>query len=215
MKKTLTFVLAILIFCLGVGAAGVAQKVQAEICPHFTVIVDGEKQTFTDANGTQVYPLVYNGTTYLPVRSIGNLMGKNVYWDAATSTITLKSPSQDLGGSLLYEDNNVVIRFDKITREKLYSWSDSEFSMIYLNVTNKSTSECELAISSIAIDGLSYNNISGWESVAPKATGTIKFSTETALPTKGINLIGGKFTMYPSSDLFNSYNITFSNIEIQ
>lgn len=89
MKKILLVFAVALAFCLGIGAASVAQKVTAEICPHFTVIADGEKQTFTDANGTEVYPLVYNGTTYLPVRSIGNLMGKNVGWDSATSTITL------------------------------------------------------------------------------------------------------------------------------
>lgn len=89
MKKFLTALLAVVLFCLGVGAANIAQRVQADICPHFSVIVDGEKQTFTDANGAEVYPLVYNGTTYLPVRAIGNLMGKDVGWDGATSTITL------------------------------------------------------------------------------------------------------------------------------
>lgn len=91
MKKILSVLVVALTFCLGIGAATVTQKVQAEICPHFTIIVDGEKQTFTDANGTEVYPLVYNGTTYLPVRSIGNLMGKNVGWDDVTNTISLNS----------------------------------------------------------------------------------------------------------------------------
>lgn len=215
MKKILLVFAVALAFCLGIGAASVAQKVTAEICPHFTVIVDGEKQTFTDANGTEVYPLVYNGTTYLPVRSIGNLMGKNVFWEAATSTITLKSPSYDLGGSLLYEDKNIEIRFDKIVREKIYSWSNEETTYLYLNVTNKSASECEVTIGSFAINGLSYNRFSGWESVAPKATGNIKFSTETILPTTGIELVGGNITIYPSDDFFDSYNITFSNIEIK
>lgn len=215
MKKFLTVALAIVLFCLGVGAANVAQRVQADICPHFSVIVDGEKQTFTDANGTEVYPLVYNGTTYLPVRAIGNLMGKNVYWDAATSTITLKSPSYDLGGALLYEDKNTAIRFDKVVREKPYSWASSETTYLYLNVENKTTSECKLKVDSFAINGLSYNDFPGWEGIAPKSTGHIKFETDTELPTTGIELVGGKFTMYPNSDLFDNYAITFSNIEIK
>lgn len=215
MKKTLTFVLAILIFCLGVGAAGVAQKVQAEICPHFTVIVDGEKQTFTDANGTRVYPLVYNGTTYLPVRSIGNLMGKNVYWDAATSTITLKSPSQDLGGSLLYEDKNVSIRFDKITREKYSKYSEEERTYIYFNITNKTNQECELYLDSFAVNGTSHNELIGGENVAPQSTGNVRFYTETEIATTGIEKISGKMHIYPSTSSYTSYDITFSNIEIQ
>ena len=174
-KKTLTVILAILIFCLGIGAAGVAQKVQAEICPHFTVIVDGEKQTFTDANGTEVYPLVYNGTTYLPVRAIGNLMGKEVGWDGATSTITLKSPTQDPSGSLLYEDKNVAIRFDKITRGKYSKYSEEEYSFVYFNITNKTDDECKLYLDSFAVNGTSYNDFGFAPSIAPQSTENVRF----------------------------------------
>lgn len=215
MKKFLTVALAIVLFCLGVGAANVAQRVQADICPHFTVIMDGEKQTFTDANGTEVYPLVYNGTTYLPVRSISNLIGKNVFWDAATSTITLKSPSYDLGGTLLFEDKNIAIRFDKIVREKPYSWSSSEETKLYLNVQNKTASEFQLVPGSFSVNGLSYNSFSGLQSVAPMSTGNISFSTETEISTAGIEKVGGKFTLYPDSNIFDGYSITFSNVEVK
>ena len=215
MKKTLAIVLAILIFCLGVGAASVAQKVQAEICPHFTVIVDGEKQTFTDANGTQVYPLVYNGTTYLPVRAISNLMGKNVYWDAATSTITLKSPSQDLGGSLLYEDKNVAIRFDKITRGKYSKYSEEEYSFVYFNITNKTDDECKLYLDSFAVNGTSYNDFRYAPSIASQSPGNVRFYTETEITAAEIKKVSGKMHIYPSTSSYTSYDITFSNIEIQ
>lgn len=65
------------------------QDISAELRDDFTVIVDGTKRTFADANGKTVYPLLYSGSTYLPVRAIGELMGKTVSWDAATSTVTL------------------------------------------------------------------------------------------------------------------------------
>ena len=46
-------------------------------------------QTFYNVNGDEVHPILYSGTTYLPVRAIGELMGKNVNWDASTRTVSL------------------------------------------------------------------------------------------------------------------------------
>ncbi len=46
-------------------------------------------QTFTDANGVVVYPLSYNGTTYLPVRAIANMYGSSVDWNEENERITL------------------------------------------------------------------------------------------------------------------------------
>ncbi len=64
-------------------------SITAALWPDITVMVDGVERTFTDAQSRTVYPLVYNGSVYLPVRAIGNLMGKNVSWDGATETVTL------------------------------------------------------------------------------------------------------------------------------
>lgn len=65
------------------------RDVTASLWPDINVMVDGVERTFTDVQGRTVYPLVYNGSVYLPVRAIGNLMGKNVSWDGATETVTL------------------------------------------------------------------------------------------------------------------------------
>ncbi|MBP3360124.1 MAG: PepSY domain-containing protein [Clostridia bacterium] len=65
------------------------ETVTVQIRPDFTIIVDGIKQKFTDVNGNAVYAMLYNGSTYLPLRAIGKLMGKNVLWDSDTKTISL------------------------------------------------------------------------------------------------------------------------------
>lgn len=71
------------------GAAASAATVSATVSPDITVKVDGQTQTFFTVSGTQVHPILYNGTTYLPVRAIGVLMNKNVNWDQSTLTVTL------------------------------------------------------------------------------------------------------------------------------
>ena len=67
--------------------------VTAYLRPDVTIVVDDVPQTFADVNGNVVYPLLYNGSVYLPIRSIGTIMDKNVDWDGATRTVTLSDGS--------------------------------------------------------------------------------------------------------------------------
>ncbi len=53
------------------------------------IVVDGRKLNPTDANGKTVEPMIYNGTTYLPVRAVANALGKAVYWDGPNYTVYL------------------------------------------------------------------------------------------------------------------------------
>lgn len=71
------------------------KSVSVERREDFIVTVDGAARTFTDAAGKQVYPLLYNGSTYLPIRAVGELMGKSVAWDGNTKTITLSGGVTD------------------------------------------------------------------------------------------------------------------------
>lgn len=95
MMKKITVLTGSILCALGIvvgaSAAGVIQKVQSEIRPDFTVKLDGEVCVFKNANGETVYPMLYNGTTYLPVRAIGELTGKTVYWYEKDKLIELKN----------------------------------------------------------------------------------------------------------------------------
>lgn len=53
------------------------------------IYVDGVKIDPKDANGNTVEPFIYNGTTYLPVRAVGEAIGKTVTWDGATQSVYL------------------------------------------------------------------------------------------------------------------------------
>lgn len=61
----------------------------AELRPDFVITIDGAERDFFNAAGGELQPIVYDGTTYLPVRAIGELMGKNVDWNQDKMTLTL------------------------------------------------------------------------------------------------------------------------------
>ncbi len=53
------------------------------------IFMDGEEIQPKDANGNTVEPFIYNGTTYLPVRAVGNAIGKEVSWDGVEKVVYL------------------------------------------------------------------------------------------------------------------------------
>lgn len=62
-----------------------------------TIQVDGEEFTPTDVNGNEVEPLLYKGTTYLPVRAVSGLFGTPIDWDQETATVLLGAqPGQEM-----------------------------------------------------------------------------------------------------------------------
>ncbi len=56
------------------------------------IIIDGTPLQASDANGKAVYPIILNGTTYLPVRAVGQAFGRAVSWDGATNTVYIGEP---------------------------------------------------------------------------------------------------------------------------
>lgn len=94
-KKVLTsLVIALALvgaFTVAAQAADTLKQINAYLNYGITVKYNGETQVLKGADGSTVYPITYDGTTYLPVRAISNLLGINVDWDGATQTVILGS----------------------------------------------------------------------------------------------------------------------------
>lgn len=65
-----------------VSAANGTRNISATF-RNIKIVVDG-KQVSTSAE-----PFIYNGTTYLPIRAVGEAVGKEVTWNAETNTVYL------------------------------------------------------------------------------------------------------------------------------
>lgn len=89
MKKSYVAAALALTSCLvlGTAAASQSQNVTATFRPDMKLKVNGTTYTVRDTTGKEVSPLVYNGTTYLPLASLGQLLGAEVSWDAVTQTV--------------------------------------------------------------------------------------------------------------------------------
>ncbi len=57
-----------------------------EVFTGVNVYVDDQLIQPKDVNGNSVEVFVYNGTTYLPIRAIGNALGKPVQWEGKTNS---------------------------------------------------------------------------------------------------------------------------------
>lgn len=53
------------------------------------IFIDGEELDPRDGDGEKVEPFIYNGTTYLPVRAVGQAVGKSVEWDGVEKVVYL------------------------------------------------------------------------------------------------------------------------------
>lgn len=76
---------------MGAAPAAYAKVANMDIPVMFSnikIVVDG-KELKTDKE-----PFIYEGTTYLPVRAVGEAVGKNVTWDDASKTVMLGETEQ-------------------------------------------------------------------------------------------------------------------------
>ena len=82
-----------------------------------------------DASGKPVEALIYNGTTYLPVRAVADAVGKAVMWNGKTRSVYLGKHDTDVPTVLLHE----LDYFDKSGSFKSYIDVKDNLGNIYDN----------------------------------------------------------------------------------
>jgi hypothetical protein len=101
MKKAIPITIAAALAAVLLAASAAQDTaIRATLSPGVTIRYNGEVQAFRDANGGTVHPIMYNGTTYLPIRAIANMLDIPVEWSSGTRTVDLGTAAMQ-GKSLL------------------------------------------------------------------------------------------------------------------
>ena len=121
MKKNLAIVLSLIIFAGSIYATNVIQPIQADLRADISIELNGSLLQLKDAAGNAVYPISYNGTTYLPVRAVAENLNLDVQWIGETNTVKLtqksNTPSTVINKTTII-NNSTTIQNGKIKGNK-------------------------------------------------------------------------------------------------
>ena len=82
-------VIALLFTSIGVYAEPTIQEIKALISYETKMLLNGKDFNPVDTNGRALRPIIYNNTTYLPVRAICDAVGLAVDYDAKAKTVIM------------------------------------------------------------------------------------------------------------------------------
>ena len=110
MKKGFIVGLATGLTVAGASLVLASSQIQAILNDKIKVTLNGQVQEFKEetTNETQ-YPITYKDRTYLPLRTVANLVGVDVDYDANSNTAILESDQVTSGTEKLYEDDSLII----------------------------------------------------------------------------------------------------------
>lgn len=201
MKKVLRyFIIGVIILTLLMGTA-----IGETITQTIQVVYNSVNLT---VNGTKIQAdnILYNGTTYVPLRAVSEALGKEVGWDQATMTASINNKKTTIpDGVKLYEDEKVKISYLQLTSTGM------EFM-----VENKTDVVLTIQADTIAVNGL---NVSGYitmsDDVSPQSKGKVTANFSTVEFTDEVKTISGQLRIVDFDNMLDSYNAKFVNVEIK
>ncbi|QJD86361.1 stalk domain-containing protein [Cohnella herbarum] len=114
---------------VGVYAGTNLQEIKAYLNGNIKIKVDGKPAPLVDDKGKPVLPIVYNSTTYLPVRAVSDVLGVAVDWDAASSTVLL---GEKVDGVSIDTGDDISIHITKDPDLTKYNGKDYKTVITYM-----------------------------------------------------------------------------------
>ncbi len=144
--------------CGTVFAQTGSQKIDA-VYNDIKIVVDGKEVS------TSTEPFIYNGTTYLPVRAIGEALGKDVSWDAQTNTVYIGSAETNAStqaNEVIYDSNGLKVTYTGL--------SVNDFGEININLTieNNTDKDYTFQVRDFSLNGIMFEPIFSCDVVSGK-----------------------------------------------
>jgi len=161
-------VIATVLLFGSVAAAASRTESISVIFRDIKIVIDGEEFIPEDINGNTVEPFIHNGTTYLPVRAVGQALDREVTWDSNANTVHIDRKSPGGGGSvppasgvlsvvITYTGRPVAdvtmnvderamfgVRVEPVGAEDEIIWVSSDLNIFEVVVANQNGTEAEI-----------------------------------------------------------------------
>jgi hypothetical protein len=99
----LTFT-AVLFGATGAYAGANIEKISAYLNRDIGFMVNDKTWQPKDPDGKNLFPIVYNGSSYLPTRAIAEAIGAKIDWNGDTHTISITSATYESNAGIPYKD---------------------------------------------------------------------------------------------------------------
>lgn len=149
----------------GALASGLARQVTASLDPGVKIVYQNQTQSMKDASGNAVYPLIYNGTTYVPIRAVSAIFGQAVDWDPATETVYLGSRARYHLTDLLTAGNQYCWKLREPDELTAAGASTTYTGGIARDIWNGSSSSSAFTLAPIDVTGMSVLTFTGWSDI--------------------------------------------------
>ncbi|MDP4182605.1 MAG: extracellular solute-binding protein [Bacillota bacterium] len=114
------------------------RKIEATVNDNIKIYLDNEQKVLTDTDGSKISPVIINGRTYLPLRSVASLVGFGVEWDGYNQSVLLSS---DKAKITVPQENSSKTgelkfwHFDKDAGPKIVSAFNNTYPNIKIDLT--------------------------------------------------------------------------------
>ncbi len=207
MKRVcLLSIAAVMLLSIGVYAGSNTQKITAYLNKGLTLEVDGEVLKPTEDDGSRLYPIVYNGRTYVPAKVVANALGASVdYNSAGNGTVIITSGNSNDNEGQPTKDGNTSNNSNTNTNTN----SNSNIKSVAYDSSKQSTWLKLVDVKVSNLPGATSNNHRLLEVTFKNvSTSAVKYSSYGDLRIYGIDdeeftSIIGIGSKYPSSGTIN------------
>jgi len=154
-KSLIMIIAAVAVLSMGIGAAGTATIIKAELNKTVAISVNGKAFQPTNSAGTRLYPLTYNGVNYVPVNDFAKVLGASVTSKGTAVTVTSAKTAPAGSTSTTLNGKVATVEYDKSKQSTWIKFSNIKFStktsssmtyyLVAMDVTNRTSSTIEVS----------------------------------------------------------------------